>query len=270
MTPIQRLIAAAAFVVLTPLAARAQAPPAAESLSPLQIEVGCAIPPEMTMPGPTAIRVMGSQDTVARGDFAGHDLLVLDAGTTKGVRLGQRYFVRRPTRPDDNVGAAGILHTSGWLRVIAVDDSRAIAAVDQTCSSIRTGDFLEPFVVPSIPTGVSVVDRSVEPDFTTMGRVLFGDNMRETAGAGDFMLIDRGSNHGLTIGSRVAIYRDVRPWWKENDGSPAPQLPLTSVGEAMVVTTGDALSVIRVLSARDAVTRGDYVAPRKRSGPVSQ
>jgi hypothetical protein len=42
------------------------------------------------------------------------------------------------------------------------------------------------------------------------------------------------------------------------------QLPLASIGEGVVVTTGETMSVLRIVSARDAVYRGDYVVPRTR------
>jgi hypothetical protein len=38
--------------------------------------------------------------------------------------------------------------------------------------------------------------------------------------------------------------------------------PLTAIGEGVVVTTGERMSVMKILEARDAVQRGDYVVPR--------
>ena len=96
-----------------------------------------------------------------------------------------------------------------------------------------------------------------------MGRVLFGDEEHSTAGAGDYMLIDRGTDKGLTPGARFAIYRDVHRWMRDYSSTPLGQLPLASIGEGVVVTTGESMSVLRIVSARDAVLRGDYVVPRK-------
>ena len=69
----------------------------------------------------------------------------------------------------------------------------------------------------------------------------------------DFMLIDWGADHGVTPGTRLAIYRDVR----------TPGLPLASVGDAVVISVGPMLSLTRITRARDAVQSGDYVAIRK-------
>jgi hypothetical protein len=160
------------------------------------------------------------------------------------------------------------VHTSGWVHVIAVNDTRAIALVDKTCSFIRAGDMLQPFVAPELPADVTVVDRSVEPDFKNMARVMFGDREQETAGAGGHMLIDHGADQGLTPGTRLAIYRDVRRWPGDDPMTPAGMpLPLSSVGEGVVVLTGPNMAVVRVLKTRDRVTRGDYVAPRATAKP---
>ena len=67
------------------------------------------------------------------------------------------------------------------------------------------------------------------------------------------MLIDRGSDQGVTIGARFAIYRDVR----------APGVPLSAVGESVIVSTGKSMSLARITRSRDAVVSGDYVVPRK-------
>jgi hypothetical protein len=40
-------------------------------------------------------------------------------------------------------------------------------------------------------------------------------------------------------------------------------VPLTSVGEAVVLTTGKSMSLARMTRSRDAVVPGDYVVPRK-------
>src|SRR5262249_17929162 len=67
-----------------------------------------------------------------------------------------------------------------------------------------------------------------------------------------YMLIDRGANKNVAIGSHFAIYRD-----REVTG-----LPLTPIGEATVVSVGPVLSVVRITQSRDAVFTRDVVVPR--------
>jgi len=80
-----------------------------------------------------------------------------------------------------------------------------------------------------------------------------GGGERVATAAGDFVLIDQGSDQGVLPGARFALYRDVGP----------KGTPLSSVGEAIVITTGTSMSLTRITRARDVVFAGDYVAPRK-------
>src|SRR5438046_662502 len=96
MIIIHRLIVAAAIVAFASSSVPAQAQPADEALSPRQVAVAGAIPPETLVAGPAALHVIGSQDPAARSDFSNHDMLVLDAGSAKGLEVGQRFFTRRP------------------------------------------------------------------------------------------------------------------------------------------------------------------------------
>src|SRR5712692_1459042 len=259
------LIVATAIAVSASQIAQAQDQPPDEKLSPLQLSIACAIPPATVVPGTAALHVIGAQDTVPRTTFAARDLLVIDAGTAKGVQLGQQYFVRRAVRPGLLTGPVRrAVQTGGWIRIVAANETTAIASVTHTCGAIEAGDYLEPFVAPPVLGELAPVDRSLQPDFKDMGRVMFGDAERSTASTGDYMLIDRGTDNGLTPGARFAIYRDVHRWMRDDRYMALGQLPLASIGEGVVVTTGETMSVLRILSARDAVYRGDYVVPRTK------
>jgi len=114
-------------------------------------------------------------------------------------------------------------------------------------------DYLEPFVMPVVPDGADRDETPGEPDFTSLGRIVGGNENRQNAGAGDFVLIDRGLDDGVVPGARFAIYRDLG----------VAGMPLSTVGEAIMITIGRNMAVGRVTRARDAARAGDYVAPRK-------
>jgi hypothetical protein len=244
-----RIVIALAVLVSTEGAVAAQV--TGDKLSPIQTAVACALPPFLAAPRPAVLRVIGAQDTVRRSIFTNIDLLVVSGGTKAGVELGQRFFVRRPMTFGGRQDHA--VHTSGWIRIVAVNDTTSIAAVDFTCSDISEGDYLEPFVVPLVPDDAIRNDPSGEPNFAALGRVLYRTDEYSTAAPGDFTLIDRGSDHDTELGARFAIYRDLR----------AGGLPLASVGEGIVVSVGKRLSVLRITAARDAIQSGDFVVPRK-------
>ncbi len=245
------VVVAAVVVILRAGAAGAQPD---RAFTPLELAAGCAPPPTLEKAPDGAAHVIGSQDTVPRRLLGSRDLLVIDAGTNGGLNLGQQFYVRRAS--GSGMGANDTARgatTTGWIRVVAVNESSAIAVVDHACSGIIVGDYLEPFVAPALPPNADRDDRSGEPDFSSLARVVIGSETRRSGGIGDFMLIDRGSEQGVAAGTRVSFYRDIG----------VAGMPLTSIGDAVVVSAGGSVSVARITGARDAVIAGDYVAVRK-------
>jgi len=242
---------------LTILACLAAWPAAAQGdapLSPLQIAVGCAAPVSSDDPSPRALRIIGVQDTSLRALYGPRDLLVLGGGSGAGLQLGQQFFVRRANKfgsPADRRWQG--VRTLGWIRVVAVNESTAIAMIDHICDAMAQGDYLEPYSAPVVPADADRDLPSGEPDFAAIGRVLSGIEDHHTAGAGEFVLIDRGTDQGVKPGERYAIYRDVG----------AAGLPLAAVGETVVLTVGKSMALTRITRSQDAILRGDYVAPRR-------
>jgi len=243
---------AAAFVVSGAVSAGAQPPGAV--LSPLERAVACAPPPTLDGAPDGALHIVGTQDSVPRTVFGGRDLLVVDGGEKAGLHLGQQFFVRRANRFGMyGAGRGRGARTLGWIHIVAVNESTAIAQVDHVCDALIRMDYLEPFVAPAVPAGIEAADVGGEPDFGALGRIIAGNGERTSLGGGDFALIDRGSEQGVTPGQRLAVYRDLR----------VAGMPLTSIGEATVVSTSSGVALARITRVRDGIRSGDYVAPRR-------
>jgi len=238
---------AAAFALMTSTSA------VADAQNALQMAAGCA-PRAVTAPLPIdALRLIGAQDPVGRQLFGAGDLVVIGGGRGRGVELGQQFFVRRPTAVRSGRGPRAI-STAGWIRVVAVDDTTAIALVDFACDGLLVGDHLEAYVAPALPLDAHRTDTQGELDFSAPGHLLFGDNERTAGGAGDFMVTDIGETRGAAPGMRLAIYRNMN----------VPGLPLAVVGEAIVVFADPETSVVRLTRTRDAIYSGDLLIPRRR------
>ena len=104
-----------------------------------------------------------------------------------------------------------------------------------------------------MPGDITAVDTTREPDFTSISHVLYGSEERRSSGAGEFMLIERGMNQDVAVGGHYAIYRDLK----------TAGAPLSSIGEATVVSVGPTMALIRINRSRDAVFSGDLAVPRK-------
>lgn len=213
----------------------------------------CAPRPSFDGPPADAPRIIGSQDPTPRQLFGDRDLLVIGGGTTAGLQLGEQFFIRRTITALGSRTPRGA-KTVGTLRVVAVNDSTAIGVVDNVCGGIVVSDHLEPYVEPAVSAADFQRDEATgQPDFSNLGHVVAGGDDRYTVGVGDFALIDWGEAQGLTPGARFAIFRDVG----------MRGLPLTSVGEGVVISTSHAMALTRVIRARDVVFSGDYIALRK-------
>ena len=221
-------------------------------LTPIETAVACAPPPTADAVPEHALQIIGSQDPLPRALFSNRDLVVIGGGTTSGLEPGQQFFVRRRITFGGTSNARGV-KTLGWVRVVAVNESTAIALVDHVCSGIVSSDYLEPFAAPVLPVGIDRDDTPGEADFSTLGHIITGSDDRLAVGARDFALIDWGAAQGLTAGARFAIYRDVG----------VHGMPLANVGEGVVVSTGSTTALARVTRARDAIYSGDYIALRK-------
>lgn len=224
-------------------------------LTAAQVAIACAPRPSLDGPPGDALHVIGGQDTVPKSVFGNRDVLVVDGGTKAGVQLGQQFFVRRASRyaMGGRYGSRRAPTTVGWIRIVAVNESTAIASIDRSCGPITAGDFLETFVAPAPPPDVARDERVGEPDFTQLARVVIANENHTSAAPGDFVLIDHGDQQGMTAGARFAIYRDLR----------VNGMPLASIGDGIVISTGNSVSLTRITRARDAVVSGDYIAIRK-------
>ena len=235
-------------------AARASAQVQPPLLTPAQAALFCGPVTDPSSPPAGTLRVRGGQDPRARAMYSPTDLLVIDGGTEAGVQLGQEYVVRRSVRfgmPYDAVPSHA--STAAWIRIVAVNESTAIASVQHVCDGIQRDDYLEPFVMPQVPAATEAGAPDGELDFTVLSHVVGGSEHRDMGGAGDLMMMDRGTDQGVAPGARFAVYRDVK----------VGGLPLASVGEAVVITTGKANFVVRLTRTRDVVQAGDSLVTRK-------
>jgi hypothetical protein len=235
-----------------PAAAQRAPAPSSVRLPPEVLSLACA--PSLTFVDPAMpLRITGSQDSFVRYSFAPGDLVTINAGTDNGIEVGQEYYTRRTQRaerrPIDRDNPTTI-RTTGWIRIYAVDTQMSLATVTHACDSIDLGDFLEPFVLPQVPVPDQTFARAQRSNY---GRILIGADRRRSFARGDYFIVDRGSDHGVTVGARFVVYRDKR--LAENF--------LYDLGEAVAVDVHPENSTLQALVARDAFRDGDYVAIRK-------
>jgi hypothetical protein len=243
-------------LLATTSVALAQRGPAASSthLSPEVLSLACS-PTAALEPPMTPLRITGGQDSFKRRIYAPGDLVTINAGLKNGIEVGQEYYVRRlqvsnlaPVSRDN----PATIRTTGWIKVYAVDerDQLSLATVTHACDTIEVGDFLEPFKLPVVPT---VSKNRLKPERDNYGKVLVGSDRRISFGKGDYVVVNRGSDDGIEVGSQFVLYRDKKQ--AENF--------LFEIGEGIATEVKSEMSTVLVTVSLDAIRSGDYVALRR-------
>jgi hypothetical protein len=271
-----RTSACGLYLFLTTVPVAGQTPPA-PALEPQLVappawafnDVACApalMPETHDKTNVPQLRVVGVQDPAIRELLGPGDTLVISGGSNAGLQPGQRFFVRRVIPAVSTFGARprATIHTSGWVQILGVDTNVATATVIHACDGILFDDYLEPFVAPTI--AARPLPGSM-PQYDNMGRIVSGIEGLHTAGAGNVMTIDRGSNSGVVLGQRFVVFRDKRDQHVETFGRSKPfaavahNSPLVEVGEVLVIAVRAEDATVQVLASRDAITHGDLIAP---------
>jgi hypothetical protein len=212
-------------------------------------ELACGATAAATAPT-SAIRIAAGREH-GKALFAPGDPIVVLGGTAQGVRTGQEYFVRRAIRDQftqarsDGVQTLSI-HTAGWIKIVETSTDAAIATITRACDALEEGDYLEPFMLPPVPSAKA----AGEPDYAHPGHVILGDDRRQMGAPGDMMVLDRGSDHGLRVGQRLTIFRPTA-------GGTGP---VARIGEAIALVVSPETAVIRIEKTTDPIYVGDLVA----------
>ena len=253
-----RLTRTAALTALAalalPVAAAAQNGPAwsATHLPAEVLPLVCA--PGLTYEVPAVpLRVTGGQSLESRVASAPGDLITINAGSSNGIQVGQEFFVRRLQKERDRVvskATPGTIRTAGWIRVYAVDDEMSLATIQYACDPVEVGDYLEPF---ALPTAVPRAEKMGKPEKGNYARVLSGNDRRQTFATGEYIVIDRGRDHGIVPGSQFVIYHD-----KKVSGN-----FLYEVADAVAVDVRESSATLHLTSSRQAVSVNDYASMRK-------
>ena len=212
-------------------------------------ELACA--PRLAVGWPLSpLTLVGSQEGPLKNLLGPGDRLVIPAGTDQGLAVGQQYFVRRTFVPRSGDRSQLGLKTAGWIRIVATQRMAAVAAVVHACAGFELGDHLDPFELPLVPPlGPRGTANYADPPAT----VLFGRDGASIVGTTEFLVIDRGTDLGLTLGQRVMIFRE----------GAGPTGPVIELAEAAVVLLSPDWATLRVLRMRDIVYAGDLVVVQR-------
>jgi hypothetical protein len=247
------IIAAAGLVAGAAPAFAQRAPaPGTTGLPADVLSLACA--PTLTFEAPAVpLRITGGQDSTFRRIYFPGDLVTINAGTRNGIEVGQQFYARRALaarREPITRQTPATIRTAGWITVYAVDDTMSLATVTHACDTVQVDDYLEPFALPVVPSPLAERPKAQRENY---GRVVVGQDGRRSFANTDYLTVDRGTDHGVMLGTHFVLYRDKR----------VADNFLFEIGEAVVVDVKPDSSTLHVTKALDAIAAGDYAAMRR-------
>jgi hypothetical protein len=206
-----------------------------------------------------SFKIMGTELGIERVSFADREIIYLSKGTNAGVKVGDvftahhaAYKVKHPI----STRAVGTkVETTGWVRVLLVQESSATAIVEQACLDMHAGDYLKPFEKVNVPLlrRQAPPDRMTPPSGKANGYVIDAELNKAATGAGDLITVDLGSGDGVAPGTRLTVFRTTYP---------TVPTPRVVIGELAILRVAEKTSLAKVIYSRDGILIGDHVELR--------
>ena len=206
-----------------------------------------------------SLLLAGTEEGSSKNAFGDRDILYLNKGSNSGVKAGDVYSLHHVAytvkHPETNRTIGTKIETTGWARVILVQENTATVTVEQACMDIHLGDYLKPFEKLPIPLIArhAPPDRMTPPTGRTTGTVVDLAEDAMIAGERQLVTINIGTSNGVAPGNVFTVYKVMYP---------SVPTPRNVIGELVVVTVRERTATARVLYSRDAIMNGDKVELR--------
>lgn len=209
-------------------------------------------------PRSSEVRVAGAE--LEKESNAQGDVIYLNYGRNQGVRPGDEMAIRRfgksVVHPVSGETLGTYVQRLGKLRVIAVQENTAIAAIVESCEDIRVDDQLVEWEEIPIPMAAALPDfdrYAVEPSGGAQGTMVMIKDRLDHAGEGHIIYTDLGAGSGARPGDVLTVYRD--------NGD----LPRLMLGQAVILTVEQNTSTAALTTTVRESTPGDNVEVRSGS-----
>ena len=187
-------------VVLSATLAVAVPPVGAQSqdLPPPPAGVLACGPPLAALVAPSAGRLVGAPDNAVTRLFRQGDTVLVDVGASSDLAIGTQFLLRRRvavTEPEIRQLGFQAEVTTGWVRIVQLNEHASLAVIERTCASVQRDDSLAPFQWPGSVTPMATGTANYDEPAT----MLFGAAGRALSGTGQLLVIDRGADRDLAV-----------------------------------------------------------------------
>jgi hypothetical protein len=193
---------------------------------------------------PEDIRIISGEQANYRLEWANNDLVYINRGADKGVKVGDKFSVVRPDHDEANEWFRGqyklqkemgtLYRDEAQVHVVNVQPKVSIAQVDFLCSDVRRGDIVRPFEERPQPAlkETGAFDHFAPASGKPVGKIVASLHNPQVLGRGDTLYVTVGASKGVKTGDylRLFRYQGVRDEYAAD--TPGLQYKMTGYGEA--------------------------------------
>lgn len=206
-----------------------------------------------------SLYILGTEQGATKVSLSERDIVYLSKGSNAGVKAGDVYTAHHPSydikHPQTGRTIGHKVETTGWVRVILVQENSSTAVIERSCQDSHAGDYLKPFEKVSVPLIVKrpPPDRLTPPSGKIEGSIVDIGEDSMIAGQGQLVTINLGTANGIAPGNRLTVFKIMYP-----------SVPTSRnvVGELAVVAVRDRTATAVVTYSGDAIMSGDRVELR--------
>jgi hypothetical protein len=206
-----------------------------------------------------SLYILGSEQGATKLAFAERDIIYLSKGSNAGVKAGDVYTAHHPSyevkHPSSGRTIGRKVETTGWVRVILVQENSSTAVIERSCQDTHAGDYLRSFEKASVPLIVRrpPPDRLTPPSGKIEGAVVDIADDSMIAGQGQLVTINLGTANGIAPGNILTVFKIMYP-----------SVPTSRnvIGELAVVSVRERTATAVITYSADHIMNGDRVELR--------
>lgn len=164
----------------------------------------------------TENRLVGAVGEADRYNYSQPDLVWVNAGASKGVKVGDVWSVVRPkgqveTKWTKKGNLGFLVHEVGTIEVVRVKADVSVARVITSCDGFLLGDLIQPFQTRTSPmfTDRPEMDLFADPTGKATGRLFMTRDGREMVTREHIVYIDLGAEDNVKSGDFLTVYRPL-------------------------------------------------------------
>lgn len=219
--------------------------------------------------------VIGAENLAEQIDFTTSDLLYINTGYERGLKVGDEFWLVTPEQmvvhPTTGKDLGRFYQHRGRAVVDSVEVRTATIRVTNACTDIAMGTFLKPFEPIPIPLARKSAPAVAgdPPSGKARGRIVFTRDGVVAVGADSTVIVDLGVAHGVEPGDFLTIFRyaagveyGIRPvgaYWVVVPPPEGVVVPRTYLGEIGILEVGDRWAIGRVTDSYRMIAVGDEV-----------